>query len=190
MPLLNSLEKQIWERALPLQDKRNDTGHAEVATYFALLLNEKVGRNRDIIIPSIILHDIGYDISPEGFREAFLTNSDKDVQLRIRLEHQVKGGVLAYNLLKEMQFPSDYLTHVLRINLDHDTRFYEPTPEGEVVQDADVLWRFTKPQIDAYLLGKSLEEIRAFSNKSLSKLHLSISKDIAEIELENSLVSL
>ncbi len=188
--MFNDIEKQVWEKALLYQDKRNDKGHAEVATYFALTLAEKIGGNRKITIPSIILHDIGYDVNPEKFREAFLSNPDKETQLKIRLEHQIKGSVLAYDILKDIKFPSDYIVEILRINLDHDTRFFNTTLtlEGKIVQDSDILWRVTKPCIDAYLSGKPAEEIRARSEETTFPfLHFSISKEIAETELENSM---
>jgi hypothetical protein len=186
--LLTPLERKIWEKALPYQDKRDDKGHAEVATYFTLVLTERTGRNRRVTVPAIITHDIGYIIDPEKFREAFISRPDKETQLRIRLEHQVRGGVLLYNILEEAEFPFEYIGEVLRINLDHDTRFYETTSNGEIVQDADVLWRITKPCMDAYLKSKPAEEIRKIlKEKDFPLLHLSASREIAEIELENSM---
>jgi len=196
MGSLNGSERRIWKAALALQDKRNDTGHAEVATYFALKLLERVSSEREIVIPSIILHDIGYDIDPQEFRDAFLAEPEteedkkiiKDRQIRIRLEHQIRGCVLAYDILNKMSFPREYVGEILRINADHDTHFYESTQDGKVVQDADVLWRVTKPCIDAYLSDKSLDEKRRLSREStFGLLNLSASKEIAEVELENAM---
>ncbi|MDO8528998.1 MAG: hypothetical protein Q7S06_03875 [Nanoarchaeota archaeon] len=185
---LSTIEREIWKKGLPFQDKRNDTGHAEVATYFALILTERTGRNRCVTVPAIITHDIGYRVDPEKFREAFISKPDKEAQLRIRLEHQIRGGILAYNILRDSGLSSDCIAEILRINLDHDTRFYETTPDGEIVQDADVLWRATKPCIDAYLSGKPVEEVRRLSEDNIFPLlNLPLSKEIARIELENSM---
>lgn len=189
--ILNSLfstEKKIWEKALSHQDRRNDTGHAEVATYFALqLLNQIPEIKRNVVIPAIILHDIGYEISPDDFRKAFLSkNPDKELQKKIRLEHQVRGVVLASQILETVKFPTQDIGEILRIIADHDTRFYDTTNNGKIVQDVDILWRFTKPCIDAYLSDKSSEEIRKISEeKDFPLLHLSVSKEIAKTELEN-----
>ena len=186
--LLNPLEKQIWEKALPLQDKRKDAGHAEIATLFSLVLTELTNANRQVSVLGTILHDIGYNISPEEFREVFLSKPDKEKQVRIRLEHQVRGGVLAYDILKDVGVSQESIAEILRIDLDHDTRFYETTSNGKIIQDADILWRVTKPCIDAYHFGKSHEEIYELSREGIfPKLNLDASKEIAEIELENSM---
>lgn len=187
LPHLSDIEREIWQKALPFQDKRNDKGHAEVATKFALDLTKLIEGDRNIVVPAIILHDVGYDIDPEKFREAFLSNPDKETQIRIRLEHQVRGCVIAYDVLREVGH-TEYIPEILRINVDHDTRFYSTTMNGKIVQDADVLWRVTKPCIDAYLSNFPRKEIRRKSEEStIHLLNFQISKQIAEIELENAM---
>ena len=52
--------EKVWELALPYQDKRDDRGHAEVTFNYAKRLAKLEEGNKEIILPAIILHDIGW----------------------------------------------------------------------------------------------------------------------------------
>ena len=57
---MKEIFEKIWETALPYQDQRNDDGHARVTLKYAKELVKLEDGNEDIVIPAIILHDVGY----------------------------------------------------------------------------------------------------------------------------------
>src|SRR3989344_5539437 len=86
--LLTDVERQVWNQALPLQDKRHDTGHAEIVTYFALkLLDYFDDADRNVVVAAAILHDIGW---------SEVLAADRDVYLRPWSEEfrQKKDGLI------------------------------------------------------------------------------------------------
>lgn len=184
--LLTEYEKTIWNKSLPFQDKREDVGHAEIATFFALELTQRLNLDHLITIPATILHDIGYKISPQEFRKIFITEPDKQKQLLLRSEHQIIGVNLAHKIISELH-TTLYNPEVLSIIADHDTRFCETTSNGQAMRDADILWRFTLPHHNAYLSHLSKEEILSRSKDDFSLLHYDLSREIANTELQNSL---
>ena len=93
---MNDKFRIIWEMALPYQDKRDDKGHAEVTTQYARLLVELEGGDKDIIIPAMILHDIGWSTVPrEEWMVIFNPDATQDEKTAIQLKHQSAGVKLA-----------------------------------------------------------------------------------------------
>ncbi len=185
-PFLTKEEGKIWEAALPWQDSRDDPGQGEMVTYFTLKLLEEYPAQREIAVPAAILHDIGWKgINPQVFREAVKANKDHD----LRVMHQEKGAALAKDILRGLNYFPDYIQPILKIISDHDTRIHEPSLEGKVMMDADILWRFTLPCKNAYH-NESLEEIIQYYQKELStpyRFYLPVSEEIACLELVNTL---
>ncbi len=137
--------KQIWELALPFQDTREDTGHAETSLKYARRLLALEKGNADVIIPAIILHDIGYSQLPEERRMQIFDRDARDEDRRgVQYEHQVESVKLAIKILREVDYPADLTDEILEIISQHDTRKgFISTNEG-IVRDADKLWRTSK----------------------------------------------
>ena len=188
-PFLTPIEKTIWDKAISFQDKREDIGHAEIVTYFALKLLEYFSADREILIPSAILHDTGYNVSPKFFREASSLGKDREM----RLEHQVRGSLIAYEILKKINCQSQKIVEIIRIILNHDTRISNQNElelgvslEETLMREADVLWRFTGPCIAQYHQNKTIQESLELLKKQQNNLYLDISKKISIIETENT----
>ena len=137
--------KQIWELALPYQDTREDTGHAETSLKYARRLLALEKGNADVIIPAIILHDIGYSQLPEERRMQIFDRDARDEDRRgVQYEHQVESVKLAIKILREVDYPANLTDEILEIISQHDTRKgFISTNEG-IVRDADKLWRTSK----------------------------------------------
>ena len=137
--------KQIWELALPYQDTREDTGHAETSLKYARRLLALEKGNADVIIPAIILHDIGYSQLPEERRMQIFDRDARDEERRgVQYEHQVESVKLAIKILREVDYPANLTDEILEIISQHDTRKgFISTNEG-IVRDADKLWRTSK----------------------------------------------
>jgi len=193
--MMNSNERQIWRKSFPYQDKRNDTGHAEIVTYFAFKFLDIISADRKIVIPAAIFHDAGYNINGDEFRKLCGTERERE----IRLEHQVRGVLIANEILNQVKYPVKSALEIMRIISNHDTKIsdhkgliFNLTKEERIIRDADILWRFTKPCMISYNFGKPKEEIRTIMEKEFSKdnIYNKEAKKIAKIEIENTLSSI
>ena len=137
---------RIWELALPYQDQRDDPGHAEITTKFASELIVLEGGNEDVIIPAIMLHDIGYSqLTKERRLQVFDRGLSKEERKKVQFEHQNEGVKLARKILSEVDYPEDLVKEILEIISQHDTREGFISKNEGLVRDADKLWR-TSPE--------------------------------------------
>jgi HD superfamily phosphodiesterase len=136
---------KIWKLALPYQDQRDDPGHAKITLKCAqeLLLREK--GNEDVVIPTIILHDIGWSQLIKGRRVlVFAKSSREEDKLEVQMEHQNESVRLAAGILREVQYPDEMIKEILEIISQHDTRKGFISKNDGLVRDADKLWRTSK----------------------------------------------
>ncbi len=63
---MSAIFDEIWRRAKPYLDTRQNETHTEIATRFADTLLDKEGGDEDVVIPAIILHDVGWKKIPES----------------------------------------------------------------------------------------------------------------------------
>lgn len=136
--------------ALPYQDQRDDPGHAEVTLAYAqsLVTSEKIDEH--IVIPAIILHDVGYSQLPKDRRLQVFDKSRTDEQRReVQIEHQDAGVRLAKEILEKLGYPARSISEILEIISQHDTRKGFISKNEGIVRDSDKLWRFSKKGFEA-----------------------------------------
>ncbi len=147
---MKKIFKRIWELALPYQDHRDDKGHAEITLQYALRLVDKGQGNADVVVPAIILHDVGWSrLSQEGRFLIFNKNATDEEKLAARIQHQNAGVELARELLNQVKYPPDLTEEILEIISEHDTRKGFISINEGLVRDADKLWRFSKVGFEA-----------------------------------------
>ena len=142
---MKAVFNEIWKLALPYQDQRDDPGHAKITLKYAqeLLLREK--GNEDVIIPAIILHDIGWSQLIKGRRIlVFAKSAREEDKLEVQLEHQNESVRLAAGILREVQYPDELIKEILEIISQHDTRKGFISKNDGLVRDADKLWRTSR----------------------------------------------
>lgn len=141
---------QIWNTALPFQDKRDDAGHAFITLEYAKQLVDLEGGNPDVVLPAIILHDTGWSQLSRGeWMVVFSPTSTAADEMVVRLRHQEEGVKLAQRILEEMDYPTKWTEEILEIISEHDTRKGFISNNEGLVRDADKLWRFSKTGFDA-----------------------------------------
>lgn len=147
---MKEIFKRIWELALPYQDKRDDPGHAEITLKYAGELVELEGGNEDVIIPAIILHDIGYSqLTMERRLKVFdkdLTPEDRRI---VQMEHQNESVKLAAVILEKVNYPAELAEEIKEIVSQHDTREGFISKNEGLVRDADKLWRTSREGVAA-----------------------------------------
>ena len=130
---------------MPYQDKRDDAGHAETSLKYALKMVELEKGDEDIVIPAIILHDVGWSQLPEKRRmKVFDPGAREEERREVVYEHQIESIKLALKILREVNYPADLTDEILDIISQHDTRKGFTSKNEGIVRDADKLWRTSK----------------------------------------------
>jgi len=135
--------QELWQAALPFQDKRNDCGHAFVVTAYANRICMEEACEEAIVIPAAILHDTGWSaLSEEDRMKVFLYAVPREEKLRVRNKHQEAGVELARMLLGQVQYQQSLIPEILEIVSQHDTRVGFISKNEGAMRDADKLWRY------------------------------------------------
>lgn len=175
--------KKIWDMALPYQDKRNDKGHTEIALKYAFELLEKMTGGTvllcndgsttteimdiavaKVVIPAIILHDIGWSQMPEDKLLIAYNPPSKEAGYTARLEHQIYALSLAIDILNKSGYSVEYgpfsMGEIIKIISQHDTRqgFYS-LPDA-IVRDADKLWRYSQELFEIAAKNKNWKTVK------------------------------
>lgn len=147
---MKKIHTQIWDTALPFQDKRDDAGHAFITLEFAKQLVDLDHGNPDVVLPAIILHDTGWSqLTREDWQVVFSPEATAEDEMRVRIKHQDEGVKIAENVLAQVDYPQEYISEILEIISQHDTRKGFISKNEGLVRDADKLWRFSKTGFDA-----------------------------------------
>ncbi|MCL6639551.1 MAG: phosphohydrolase, partial [Firmicutes bacterium] len=63
--MLTEIHKKIYELARPFLNTRKNDVHIEISLDYALKLLEAESGDPDVVIPAVILHDLGWWSVPE-----------------------------------------------------------------------------------------------------------------------------
>jgi HD superfamily phosphodiesterase len=156
---------KIWELALPYQDKRDDPGHAEVALRYAAELVTLEKGNEDVVIPAIILHDVGYSrLSKEKRLTVFNMGARDEDRRAVVFEHQIESIKLAAKILRKVNYPDELTDEILEIISQHDTRDGFISKNEGLVRDADKLWRTSREGFSVAEARAKVREAERFKN--------------------------
>jgi len=114
--------------------------------------------DEDIVIPAILLHDVGWKSIPEEQHKGAYGPTVRDVSL-IRF-HETEGARIANEILSAIGYDPSKKEMIMRIVDGHDTRLEPLSEEDSVMKDADKMWRFTPVGVDYHHreFGKTLTE--------------------------------
>lgn len=192
--ILNKKELEILNKAIPYQDARNDPGQAEIVAYFSIKLIGYLKGIREVVVPSAILHDIGFYFTNDPFAWKKLVNSGSNTETEaVRRPHQNSGLILAGKILEKVNYPEKYFREIADIIGDHDTRKLPATESGKIVRASDLLWRVTLPCLKSYFPNTSPKEALTRIEDTTFKLPEThklgdIETKIARLELVNTVV--
>jgi HD superfamily phosphodiesterase len=155
---MKSIHEKIWQFSRPYLDTRHNAVHTEIALQFAFQLLKGEGGDEDIVIPAIILHDVGWKMIPvELHLKAFGPGATHP---ELNRSHEMKGVNIAKSILKKAEFKTDKTNQILEIIDGHDSREEAISLNDMIVKDADKLWRYSKSgfYIDVERFGESINE--------------------------------
>ncbi len=131
--------------ALPYQDKRNDPGHHAITLAYVQELLKSENGDEDIVIPAIILHDVGWSqVRPDYVNDVFKGKSPREQAFAVITQHQNESVRLAAGMLHRINYPATESREILEIILQHDTRDGFISLNEGLVRDADKLYRFSR----------------------------------------------
>jgi hypothetical protein len=138
--LLRPQDLPLWHDARAFLDVRNNDEHTLVAYGVAkALLAALPDANPDIVLPAILLHDVGWKrIPPDLLLAAIGRNPTRPDLVRA---HEVQGVEIAGAILATHTTP--HAAAILSIIDGHDTTREARSLEDAVMKDADKGWRTT-----------------------------------------------
>jgi hypothetical protein len=143
----DSVYDQIYREAEPYLDTRRNDVHVSLSYDFARrLLACYPEADEAIVLPAIILHDVGWKMVPEEKQLGAFGPKAKDKKTQ-RI-HETQGLKIAENILTRLEYDPEKISEILSIIDGHDTRLEARSLNDQLVKDADKLWRFTPAGVD------------------------------------------
>lgn len=141
---LTGVRREIWDRALPYLDVRDNDAHSLYAfALAAALLDALPGARADVVLPAVLLHDTGWKtVDPADILPAIAGRSGPAGQETIR-RHETEGAAIAARILADVGYPARDTERIVAIIDGHDTRRDALDLDDAVAKDADKLWRLT-----------------------------------------------
>lgn len=131
----------VLSAALPYLQTRQNELHTRISRAFAERLLAAEGGRPEIVIPAILLHDIGWSRVPEDRQLLAFGPKVKDPELT--KVHEREGAVLAREILAGLGWPEARVDEIVEIVAGHDTRLDSRSLDESLVKDADKLFRFS-----------------------------------------------
>jgi HD domain len=136
---------KIYDLAAPYLDTRSNDLHTRIAYSFALKLLEAEGGDAEIVIPAVLLHDVGWKTIPEHLQLTAFGPGRRN--LEINRMHEVEGARIAAELLQKIGYDMALVDRIVEIILGHDSRREALSHNDALVKDSDKLWRFSPEAI-------------------------------------------
>lgn len=138
----------IWERAEPYWQTRSNEIHVPESYALACeLLEAHPQADADVVLPGILLHDVGYMVVPSEDHLKGLAGAHKGWEADITRRHEIQGAALAGQILAEVGWDAARISVIQDIVDGHDSRAEAVSLEDALVKDADKLWRYTESAV-------------------------------------------
>ena len=138
---MKPIYQRIYEHAKPYLRTRKNLIHTKIALRYALkLLNHEKGQE-DVVIPAVLLHDVGWKTIPEKLHlTAFGPNPSNPKLARV---HEIEGAKIAGIILEKLRYPPKKVKEICQIIRGHDSRKRPISQNDRIVKDADKLTRYS-----------------------------------------------
>ena len=139
---IKPIHQRIFKRAEPFLHTRKNLIHTKIALRYALKLLKSEKGNEGIVIPAIILHDVGWNAIPEHLHlTAFGPNPSNPKLAKV---HEVEGAKIAKAILEKLHHPPANVKEICQIIQGHDSRKRPLSWNDRMVKDADKLTRYSR----------------------------------------------
>ncbi len=140
--ILRPQDVPLWYQARPYLDVRNNDEHTLVAYGVAqFLLSQLPQAEADIVLPAILLHDVGWKRVPQDqLLNAIGRNPSRPDLVR---DHELYGVEIAQGILERNGTDAAQIAAILAIIDGHDTTREARSLNDAAMKDADKGWRTT-----------------------------------------------
>jgi HD superfamily phosphodiesterase len=122
--VIKPIHQKIFERAKPFLRTRKNLIHTKIAFRYALKLLRNEDGDEDVVIPAVLLHDVGWKTIPPNLQlTAFGPNPSNPQLVRV---HEGEGAKIAEAILKEFHYPPKKIKEICRIIRGHDSSNHKP----------------------------------------------------------------
>jgi HD superfamily phosphodiesterase len=181
---MRPIYQKILERAKPFLRTRKNLTHTQIALRYAIKLLKKVKSDEEVVVPAILLHDVGWKAVPKHLQiTAFGPNRSNPQALRL---HEREGAKMARKILEELHYPPEKAEEIYRIIQGHDSRKRSISRSDRIVKDADKLFRYSREgvAIDLNRFHINRGEYLGYLERHIEKwFFLSSSRQLAKEEL-------
>lgn len=138
---------RIYKKARHYLNTRQNDVHISISYGLARqLLKHYPEADEAIVLPAILLHDVGWSIVPEEKQIKAFGPKANDYETQ-RL-HEVEGARIAEQILNSLNYGEEKIHEIVTIIDGHDSRHQPLSLNDALVKDADKLWRYTLPGVD------------------------------------------
>ena len=139
----NEIYKKIEKLAKPYLDTRCNEIHVSICCGMAeRLLSHYPEADPEVVLPAILLHDVGWKMVPEEKQLSAFGPRAKDMETR--RVHETEGVNIARRILASLGYDGEKTEEILSIIDGHDSREEALSLNDAIVKDADKLWRFSR----------------------------------------------
>lgn len=152
--MAKAVYKKILEKALLYYQKARE-GDVEHINWLYKIVPRFVDQSKvdlDLLIPLVILHDVGY---------AKVKKGANPYNLDVRKLHSEEGAKIAGQILEELNFPKEKTEEVKRLILKHDNWAF-----GDSFSDEPILKIFTNFDFLWMASEKGFNIVRKFLNQT------------------------
>jgi HD superfamily phosphodiesterase len=139
---IKPIHQKIFEKAKPFLRTRKNLIHTRIALRYALRLLKSEKGDEEVVIPAIILHDVGWNAIPEHLHlTAFGPNPSNPKLARV---HEREGAKIAKGILETLHYFQAKTMEICSIIRGHDSRKRPISSSDRIVKDADKLTRYSR----------------------------------------------
>ncbi|HSN38360.1 MAG TPA: HD domain-containing protein [Arthrobacter sp.] len=140
----------LWDLAAPYLKVRDNDAHTLYAFGLAgALLDAHPEADAAVVLPAIMLHDIGWSQVPPA--EVLAAIAPGGGRPDLVLLHEKEGARLAAGILAAAGYDAERVPAILGIIDGHDSRREAISIEDAIVKDADKTWRLSPHGIDTVM---------------------------------------
>jgi HD superfamily phosphodiesterase len=139
---IKPIYQEVFEKAKPFLRTRKNLIHTKIALRYALKLLKSEKGDEGVVLPAIILHDVGWSAIPENLHlTAFGPNPSNPKLTRV---HELEGAKIAKTILGKLHYPPANVKEICQIIQGHDSRKRPISWNDRIVKDSDKLWRYSR----------------------------------------------
>lgn len=141
---LSERDLAIWGKAKEFLKTRDNDAHSLYAYGIArALLSQIPQANEHIVLPAILLHDIGWSTVDERESLEAITPGKDGSREHLVFQHEKEGARIAREILESIGIAESEIAEIVAIIDGHDTRLTALNINDAIVKDSDKIWRVT-----------------------------------------------